>query len=80
MEKLIQSKRDTFNAICYVIKALALFFCFYPLFDEFFQYSAKDSASQMSVRSMVISFLLLILVLSIWLVLQPNKTMKTWRR
>ena len=80
MEKLIKSKRDTFNAICYVIKALALFFCFYPLFDEFFQYSAKDSASQMSVRSMVISFLLLLLVLCIWLVLQPNQTMKSWRR
>ena len=38
MEKLVKSKRYTFDAICYVIKALALFFCFYPLFDTFFHY------------------------------------------
>ena len=80
MEKLIKSKQDTFDAICYVIKALALFFCFYPLFDVFFQYSPRDSMSEVSVQSMITSFLLLLLVLGIWLVLQPNHNLKPWRK
>lgn len=80
MEKLIKSKRDSFDAICYVLKALALFFCFYPLFDVFFKYSAKNPVNQLSMRSMVISLLLLLLVLGIWLVLQPNQSTRPWRR
>lgn len=80
MEKLIKSKLDTFNSICYIIKALALFFCFYPLFDVFFQYSAKNPVSQMSIRSMIISFLLLLMVLGIWLILQPSQHVKPWRK
>lgn len=80
MEKLIKSKRDTFDAICYVIKALALFFCFYPLFDVFFNYSPRESMSEINMRSMVTSVLMLVLVLSIWLVLQPNHNMKPARK
>lgn len=80
MEKLIQSKQDTFDAICYVIKALALFFCFYPLFDTFFHYSPNDSMSALDMRAMLTSVLLLALVLSIWLVLQPTHILKPWRR
>lgn len=80
MEKLVKSKRDTFDAICYVIKALALFFCFYPLFDTFFHYSPNDSMSALDMRSMLTSILLLVLVLSIWLVLQPTRNMKPWRK
>lgn len=80
MEKLIKSKRDTFDAICYIIKALALFFCFYPLFDKFFHYSPNDSMSALDMRSMLTSVLLLVLVLSIWLVLQPTRNLKPWRK
>lgn len=80
MEKLIKSKRDTFDAICYVIKALALFFCFYPLFDVFFNYSPRESMSEINMRSMMTSVLMLVLVLSIWLVLQPNHNMKPARK
>jgi len=80
MEKLIKSKRDTFDAICYVIKALALFFCFYPLFDTFFHYSPNDSMNALNMRSMFTSILLLVLVLSIWLVLQPTRNMNPWRK
>lgn len=80
MDKLIKSKRDTFDAICYVIKALALFFCFYPLFNAFFQYSPRDTISLLDMRSMVTSVLMLILVLSIWLVLQPTHSLKPWRK
>lgn len=80
MDKLIKSKRDTFDAICYVIKALALFFCFYPLFNVFFQYSPRESMNLMDIRSMITSVLLLVLVLGIWLVLQPTHNMKAWRK
>lgn len=80
MDKLIKSKRDTFDAICYVIKALALFFCFYPLFNAFFQYSPRDSMSLLDMRSMITSVLMLVLVLSIWLVLQPTHNMRPWRK
>jgi len=80
MDKLIKSKRDTFDAICYVIKALALFFCFYPLFDAFFRYSPREAMHLADMRSMAASALMMVLVLSIWLVLQPTHGMKSWRK
>ena len=81
MEKLIKSRRESFDAICYIIKALALFFCFYPLFDVFFRYSPKNSLAELNLKSMLTSIILLVLVLSIWLVLQPNNNnnpLKKW--
>lgn len=80
MEKLLKSRRESFDAICYIIKALALFFCFYPLFDVFFRYSPKNSLTELNLRSMVTSIILLVLVLSIWLVLQPNNNARPFKK
>ena len=80
MDKLIKSKQESFDAICYVIKALGLFFCFYPLFNVFFEYSPQDTMYVLDMRSMVTAVILLVLVLGIWLVLQPTRTMKAWRK
>lgn len=80
MDKLIKSRRESFDAICYIIKALALFFCFYPLFDVFFRYSPKNSLTELNLRSMVTSIILLVLVLSIWLVLQPNNNLRPFKK
>lgn len=80
MEKLIKTRKESFDAICYIIKALALFFCFYPLFDVFFRYSPKNSLTELNLRSMVTSIILLVLVLSIWLVLQPNNNARPFKK
>ena len=80
MDKLIKSKQDSFDAICYVIKALALFFCFYPLFNVFFKFSPRDTMNALDMRGMITSVLILLLVLGIWMVLQPTHSLKTWRK
>lgn len=80
MEKLIKSRKESFDAICYIIKALALFFCFYPLFNVFFRYSPKNSLTELNLRSMLTSIILLVLVLSIWLVLQPNNNARPFKK
>ena len=63
MEKLIKNRKETFDGICAMLKALALFFCFYPLFGVFFQYSPQESLNEINLGSMVISLGLLALVL-----------------
>lgn len=63
-----------------MLKALALFFCFYPLFGVFFQYSPQESLNEINLSSMVISLGLLALVLGIWLVLQPSHSVSIWRK
>ena len=80
MDKLIKSKQESFDAICYVIKALGLFFCFYPLYNVFFEFSPQDTMYILDMRSIITAVLLLLLVLGIWLVLQPTRTMKAWRK
>ncbi|MBE5769793.1 MAG: diguanylate cyclase [Clostridiales bacterium] len=80
MDKLIKSKQESFDAICYVIKALGLFFCFYPLFNVFFQYSPQETIYALDMRSLITAVMILALVLGIWLVLQPTHTLKTWRK
>ena len=80
MEKLIKSKKESFDAICYVIKALGLFFCFYPLFNVFFKFSPRNTMYALDMRSMITAVMILLLVLGIWLVLQPAHTVKPWRK
>ena len=70
MEKLIKRKQESFDGICCILKALALFFCFYPLFGVFFTYTPRESLSEISLESLGISLGLLLLVLAIWLILQ----------
>lgn len=80
MEKLIKTRKESFDGICCILKALALFFCFYPLFGVFFKYSPQESLSEINLGSMVISLGLLALVLGIWLVLQPSHAVSVWRK
>ena len=80
MEKLIKRKQESFDGICCILKALALFFCFYPLFGVFFTYTPRESLSEISLESLGISLGLLLLVLAIWLILQRKKAVSTWQK
>ena len=80
MEKLIKRKQESFDGICCILKALALFFCFYPLFGVFFTYTPRESLSEISLESLGISLGLLLLVLAIWLILQRRKAVSTWQK
>ena len=80
MEKLIKRKQESFDGICCILKALALFFCFYPLFGVFFTYTPRESLSEISLESLGISLGLLLLVLAIWLILQRKKNVSSWQK
>lgn len=80
MERLIKAKRDAFDSACYAIKAIALFCCFYPLFEKYFDYAPQETLMTISMNSVITMLLMLAVVLTIWLVLQTNHNTKSGRK
>ena len=74
LESLKKKKTEERQRIFLIIKALALFFCTYPLFELFFQYSSTDSVAAMNLQSLLTSFALLLVMLFVWLLLNASRS------
>jgi len=78
MELLRNSRKEEQDRIFLVIKGLALFFCTYPLFERFFNYSSIDSFNELNLQSLMTSFALILVVLCVWLLLNARKSTSKW--
>ena len=78
VESLKNNRKEEQDRIFLVIKALALFFCTYPLFELFFKYSSTESFSELNLQSLTTSLALILVVLCVWLLLNARKTTSKW--
>lgn len=78
MENLKNNRKEERNQLFLIIKGLALIFCTYPLFELFFKYSSSDSFSELNLQSLMTSFVLVLVILCVWLLLNARKTTSKW--